>query len=204
VSFTTWTSICLLGWIAAGALGFFAGRHLPELFAADFLPAPAGMVKQVWLYNRTFSDPPSAESDAAWMSIFPRGRGFFSHPSLTVNISGVAVFHELHCLSGIRNAYYEALNPSNASHAQDQFTGRAVLDDAKIDAANRHNDPHHIRHCFDYLRQALMCAADTNLEVIDWPLGGSTGWGFERQCRDYSEVVAWVEKWRYHSQTTIA
>ena len=26
------------------------------------------------------------------------GRGFVHHPSLEVNISGIAVFHELHCL----------------------------------------------------------------------------------------------------------
>ena len=47
------------------------------------------------------------------------------------------------------------------------------------------------------------CAADTNLEPIDWTVGGSTGWGFERQCRDYDAVVAWAETWRYHSQRKI-
>lgn len=132
--------------ILAGGLGFLAGRHLPPLFSQDFLmgfnlpppllikitldpnawfsnPAPGGTVTQIWTYNRTFSNPPSKDTDAAWKSIFPRefkarlmvqnirqskerkltartkgGRGFFSHPSLHVNISGIAVFHELHCL----------------------------------------------------------------------------------------------------------
>ncbi len=75
--------------------------------------------------------------------------------------------------------------------------------DAALDALNTHVDLSHVRHCFDYLRQTLMCNADTNLEVIDWHTGGSTGWGFERQCRDYKKVVDWAERWRYRKDQKI-
>ena len=52
---------------------------------------------------------------------------------------------------GIRSAYYEALSsPPLAAR------GESADSDAATDAANAHNDPHHVRHCFDYLRQALM------------------------------------------------
>ncbi len=61
---------------------------------------------------------------------------------------------------------------------------------------NRRPDPHHLRHCFDYLRQALMCAADTNLEPVDFDLGGVTGWRFEKTCRNFEAVKGWAEKWR--------
>ncbi|OAA36146.1 hypothetical protein BBO_08318 [Beauveria brongniartii RCEF 3172] len=54
----------------------------------------------------------------------------------------------------------------------------------------------HMRHCFDYLRQGLMCASDTSLEPVDPKLGGVTGWGSERLCRDYQQVVAWAEDHR--------
>jgi len=204
-SFTFLTISCVSVFIVASGLGFIIGQSVPHISLSDFLLAPAGDIKQIWHYNQTFSKAPTKETEAAWLSIFPRGRGFFSHPSLSVNISGVAVFHELHCLSGIRLAYYDALNET---YNQDFSPSAASLDytspDAQVDAANSHKDPHHIRHCFDYLRQALMCAADTNLEVIDWKIGGSTGWGFERQCRNYDEVVAWAEKWRRNSQHSIA
>lgn len=63
---------------------------------------------------------------------------------------------------------------------------------------NGRPDPHHLRHCFDYLRQALMCAADTNLEPVDFELGGVTGWRFDKTCRNFEEVKEWAEvnrKW---------
>ena len=37
------------------------------------------------------------------------GRGFFSHPSLKVNISGIAVFHELHCLVSMAMSLFEGI-----------------------------------------------------------------------------------------------
>ena len=61
---------------------------------------------------------------------------------------------------------------------------------------NKRPDPHHLRHCFDYLRQALVCTADTNLEPVDWELGGVTGWKYERKCRDFEVVKAWADEWR--------
>lgn len=63
--------------------------------------------------------------------------------------------------------------------------------------------PSHIRHCFDYLRQALMCAADTNMEVLDPETHTTSGWGQGKQCRDYDEVVMWAEKWANSTDTGI-
>lgn len=54
----------------------------------------------------------------------------------------------------------------------------------------------HIQHCFDFLRRALMCASDTNMEYVDKDILGTNGWGFERKCRDYNSVVEWAEKWK--------
>ena len=58
---------------------------------------------------------------------------------------------------------------------------------------NKRPDPHHLRHCFDYLRQAFICMADTNLEPVDMELGGVTGWRFDRTCRDFQAVKDWAE-----------
>jgi hypothetical protein len=46
-----------------------------------------------------------------------------------------------------------------------------------------------------------MCNADTNLEPIDPDLGGVTGWGFTRKCRDIVRLIGWAQKWRTHNQT---
>jgi hypothetical protein len=41
-----------------------------------------------------------------------------------------------------------------------------------------------------------MCAADSNLEPVDAALGGVTGWGSERVCRDYGALRRWAEVWK--------
>ena len=50
---------------------------------------------------------------------------------------------------------------------------------------------HHSAHCFDYLRQSIMCAGDTSLE-------GETevgpGWGSDHVCTDYDALLDWANK----------
>jgi len=76
----------------------------------------------------------------------------------------------------------------------------AALDGVEPDI---HMSPGHVRHCIDYLRQSIMCAADTNLEPIDPKLGGVTGWGNPRKCRDIVQVIHWADQWRSHNQSII-
>lgn len=50
---------------------------------------------------------------------------------------------------------------------------------------------HHSSHCFDYLRQSILCAADTTLE------GKTTsgpGWGSVHECKDYDALLAWANE----------
>jgi hypothetical protein len=54
----------------------------------------------------------------------------------------------------------------------------------------------HIRHCFDYLRRAIMCAADTNLEPLDPVTEATNGWGSLRTCRDFEKVKRYAEVWK--------
>ena len=73
-----------------------AGRKIPS-----GLPAPAGFIHEVWQHNVTFSQKPCPESEAAWDSLVPTGRGFVHHEPEAPFISNIAVFHQLHCLVGI-------------------------------------------------------------------------------------------------------
>jgi len=65
----------------------------------------------------------------------------------------------------------------------------------------------HAAHCLSYLRQLLLCHADTALEparLADTVSGGQTqavyGEGTTHVCRDWSQVRAWAEdnyeEWR--------
>lgn len=54
-----------------------------------------------------------------------------------------------------------------------------------------HEIAHHSAHCFDYLRQAIMCAADTSLEG---KTEAGPGWGSKHECTDYDALLAWADK----------
>lgn len=84
-------------------LGILIGVHLPHDSSAiraspTTLPQPPGTSHQIWQHNLTFSQAPTAESEEAWSSIIPVGRGFIHHEELAPFISNIAVFHQLHCL----------------------------------------------------------------------------------------------------------
>lgn len=60
------------------------------------------------------------------------------------------------------------------------------------------HQPHdNIDHCYDYLRQAVMCSADSTPEgqEVGSDLGdmATNGWGVVHMCRDWSTLVDWVE-----------
>ena len=55
--------------------------------------------------------------------------------------------------------------------------------------------PIHIHYCFDMLRQALICSADTNLEPLDISLYGEH-LAMPRKCRDINKVIEWAEEWK--------
>jgi hypothetical protein len=51
-----------------------------------------------------------------------------------------------------------------------------------------------VRHCIDYVRQSLMCSADTNLETPDPGTHSTTGWNQEKTCRNFEGIKAWAER----------
>jgi hypothetical protein len=61
----------------------------------------------------------------------------------------------------------------------------------------------HTLHCFDYLRESLICAADSALEPFRSPFDGGTGgdgidgFGSVHQCRNFKQLFEWSERFRY-------
>ena len=139
------------------------------------------------------------------------------------------MFHQLHCLvrffgaiklagalfsladipqSLVRTSYYAALNGSISPPSHHQ-PGIDLLSQEKQNMLQRA----HIAHCFDYVRQGIMCAGDMTIESPnvppeEWFEGISEellreefgdqkpvfvdGWGIKHQCRSFDEAKNWV------------
>lgn len=132
----------------------------------------------------------STAADEAWLNLYPRT--VVKVPKYqadqlvnkTIPIAGdeehfpvlISVFHELHCLDSIRHLY---------------FGHKTGLDpDPKINSAVL--APHHIDHCFDSLRQTLMCGADITPVPYQWvpSMGKALGsLGVPHTCRGKTYLV---------------
>ncbi|KAF6809536.1 hypothetical protein CSOJ01_06827 [Colletotrichum sojae] len=126
--------------------------------------------------------PPSENVNKAWSSLIPARGGFFTHPKIAPEESCFAVFHQLHCLDTIRLALYEA---------QGDFTQHKR---ENADGGHNHaHDVYHIGHCFDLLRQTIMCKPDLTVEVASETLGGVTGFGTEHRCINWQQLMDWMK-----------
>ncbi|EME82686.1 uncharacterized protein MYCFIDRAFT_174241 [Pseudocercospora fijiensis CIRAD86] len=92
--------------------------------------------------------------------------------------------HQLHCLYLIMNEYDRLIRYGPTGKENQVEHGHAEV---------------HTNHCFDYLRQAILCNADMTLEgrVIGRDAApGTDGWGHAHVCRNHAEVVNWLESRR--------
>ncbi|KAI0512719.1 hypothetical protein F5B22DRAFT_290807 [Xylaria bambusicola] len=126
-----------------------------------------------------------------WLDILPKGLGYLEvkDPGKYKNIpTNVATFkdrfvvatsmtHQLHCLHAIAEAYSALTSDSTR-----------VPTDAEW----------HVAHCFDYLRQGIMCCGDVALEgdQTTFPEGveGSDGWDAKHVCKDYSQILEYLNE----------
>lgn len=130
-------------------------------------------------------------------------------------VRSVSLFHQIHCLNELRLGYYSNLNASNTSmnmnipsddtNSEASSSSSSLLSEGNSSILERRRPKHdhgenHMKHCFDYLRQAITCAADMSLEHLHESSGsifpGVDGWGSKHQCRDYNEVSEWAIRYR--------
>ncbi|KAI0019417.1 hypothetical protein F4780DRAFT_780454 [Xylariomycetidae sp. FL0641] len=133
-----------------------------------------------------------------WNKLMPRGNGFVEvndtqnyHDLPTPVIwPGKTTFttsttHQLHCLYAMVQTY------SGLS------SGHEIPDDHHW----------HMIHCFDYLRQAIMCSGDMALEGLETTFpdhnGGSDGWDAKHVCRRWDDVIDYLESKRPSDMQTI-
>lgn len=127
-------------------------------------------------------------ADDDWASNFPLGNGWVLYGPegggrSTKRKFALSMYHQLHCLDAMRYGYVGARGsmfvwPGNGTDAD-----------------------HHFNHCLSYLREAILCAADTTLETsrsVLNPSGnadnGASGMGITHKCRDWTQVRAYLEQ----------
>lgn len=124
------------------------------------------------------------------MCILLAGRGFvnvsvpITHhngtKSLQSHVFCISMFHQLHCIASLKAAFESRSSNHTKEHG-------------------------HLGHCFDYLRQAVMCAGDMTLEPAFDVDGtkGVNGWNVVHQCRDYERMTVFAEEHRYANSSGI-
>ena len=164
----------------------------------------------------------------------PNAKAYGLEPGISMptgpDVYGISMFHQLHCLVRISDAshflkplhsppltpsrlqtflrasYYAALNGSMPAFTQPGFEQLPKEKQEMLSYG-------HVYHCFDYLRQGIMCASDLTIEsATDFPekwLEGISedmireqygdtkpviidGWGIKHQCRNFDEAWDWT------------
>jgi hypothetical protein len=137
----------------------------------DFPPrfdAPTDIVEMTFGESLLFDlDIPHATE--LWDSIRPNIHLGYVRLGSDDRVLVVSLYHSLHCLSMFRLG----------------LVGELLL-----------SNHHHFEHCFNYLRQLILCSADATLEPIDFrPVNNSfVSPSYDRQCRDWSAVFDAVDR----------
>ncbi|KAI8948280.1 hypothetical protein F4801DRAFT_557793 [Xylaria longipes] len=142
----------------------------------------------------------SGQTRKNWLGITPKGLGYLEvpHPEKYDNLPTklttfedqfvvtTSMTHQLHCLYAIVEAY-SALT-SDTSRVPEET-------------------PWHLTHCFDYIRQGIMCCGDVALEgeQTTFPEGfeGSDGWDARHVCKDYDQILAYLNENRANDKVWI-
>ncbi|KAI1150560.1 hypothetical protein F4825DRAFT_425971 [Nemania diffusa] len=142
----------------------------------------------------------SEDTRKRWLDIIPKGLGYLEikHPEKYDDLpTKLATFddqfvvttsmtHQLHCLYAIAEAY-----------------SALTSDTSRVPSET----PWHLTHCFDYIRQGIMCCGDVALEgeQTTFPEGfeGSDGWDAKHVCKNYDQVLEYLNENRANDEVWI-
>ncbi|KFX99147.1 hypothetical protein V490_01923 [Pseudogymnoascus sp. VKM F-3557] len=166
---------------------------------AYFGNIPTQMVK--FRLDEAFVDARSGTpgNQSVWDMLLPLGGGFvevqnpakyglrggFPISNTDKEIYSISMFHQIYCLVILKDAF-----------------GRDGGKNEHVAAENN------LAHCFDYLRQAIMCTGDTTLEtaLVDENgevIPGFDGWGDTHECRSYEAIFDFAEEHRIKDETCL-
>lgn len=142
---------------------------------------PISTTRKTFQYNSSFAAPPPEDGgkEPIWDSMIPNGLGYVENTDVASETSVLSAFHQLHCLYTVRRAYY---SDREGEELEDFDLGKE-------------RKPH-VAHCFDYIRQGILCSADSTIEPAVDTVNGFLGAGFPRSCRNFEELKNWAEDHR--------
>ncbi|KAH6613572.1 hypothetical protein B0J18DRAFT_469915 [Chaetomium sp. MPI-SDFR-AT-0129] len=164
---------------------------------------------------RSTPDHKTAESANAtyeyWASFMPVGNGFMSVPHDDSHVLpppmvgeageyySIAVFHQLHCLHSVMKMWNQVNDELEQQATSGQLRGRNdddIASDGKTMSRNKMR--RHVDHRFRYLRQSIVCCADTALEGqnLKAKIPDTDGTGATHLRKDFYKVRAWAEERR--------
>lgn len=108
------------------------------------------------------------------------------------DIFSVSVFHQLHCLHYILKEFDKLLHPNETSHHNHDHTAEQGHDHS---GESQEEALKHVGHCFDYVRNSLMCCGDVAFEGqgsdIEDP--GTLGEASYHVCKNYDAIKDWAQ-----------
>ncbi|KAH7360141.1 hypothetical protein BKA65DRAFT_473311 [Rhexocercosporidium sp. MPI-PUGE-AT-0058] len=148
--------------------------------------------RKIFWPDPEFKKEQANETDASWEDLMPLGKGsvaidwngdpmiYNGSPTNLTQTKVVSAFHQMHCLNLIRRSFAVSISSPNTFP---YLIGQLLP---------------HWDNCFEYLRQVLMCMADTTLEELERDDRGEAvahvdGWGTERVCRSWEGVRGWAQ-----------
>jgi len=149
-------------------------------------------------------------SSSDWGSLFPAGNGWV-RLGPDGRLFAVSMYHQLHCLNAMRHALVQArevagLHFYDPESSTDPVNGNATMHMHGKRARKLHPETplqafSHADHCFNYLRQAILCAADTTIEASQPKVrpdgkndSGASGFGMTHTCRDWTQVREYLDE----------
>ncbi|RFU32353.1 hypothetical protein B7463_g3991, partial [Scytalidium lignicola] len=136
-----------------------------------------------------------------WLNLVPKGLGYVRIdkpeeydnlpeplPEYDSTVFTTSVTHQLHCLYKLQEVFSSFM----LNRTETQEFKETVW---------------HSGHCFEYLRQSILCCGDTALEgkqtsFPDKNLPGSDGWDAKHICRNYDQIRNHLERnrmWKLNS-----
>ncbi|KAF7966830.1 hypothetical protein HWV62_11554 [Athelia sp. TMB] len=132
------------------------------------LPTPLRTVHMAFNDSEPYMDIYDPDAGPIWDANLPAGRGYIKLGQHP-ELFGVTMFHQMHCLVRLRAVF-----------------------------AGDKDESGHVKHCFNYLRQAILCNADITLEpgktvVEDHHTAVMGGYDTIHKCRDWTQVWGYME-----------
>jgi len=181
------------GYVAISEMRTSQARH-----RVLYSPALEAVENQVKVFHIGFGDyspfqvPSSPELDRAWNDLYNFGISKIPKdqaaklPNKTHAIPGdegyyiaeLDVFHNLHCLNMVRKALDPGYYPD-------------------WDISRFKNASEHVIHCVDWIRQSIMCNADTSVIVWQWDdrFNSSIVKGnVAHTCRNFEKIQDWAKQ----------